>query len=282
MINFTKMHGTENDFILVDCTEQKIEYDYKILSEFLCNRNLSVGADGIIYILESKKADYKMRIFNKDGSEAEMCGNGIRCMAKYIYENKVKKEKIGIETKSGIKQIKINLENNKIKDVSVNMGEIILEPSKIPIFLPYQDDNKEINCIDIKIEDKKFEFYVVSIGNPHSVCFVPDIENIDFKKYASIIENYKYFPRKTNVEFVQIINENNIKVRVWERGVGETSSCGTGACCSAYVAMKKYNLKNKLEVNLKGGKLIVSVNDSNEIILTGPAEITFEGIIKSM
>lgn len=282
MISFTKMHGTQNDFIVIDCTKNYFEYDYKILSEFLCNRNLSIGADGVIYLLKSEKAKYKMRIFNKDGSEAEMCGNGIRCIAKYIYEKKEKKEKFCIETKAGIRQIGINLENNKVKDVSVNMGKIILEPSKIPVFLPFKNDSKTINCVNIKIEEKEFEFYVVSIGNPHAVCFVSNTDDIDVKKYGSIIENHKYFPQKTNVEFVEIIEKNNIKVRVWERGVGETSSCGTGASCSAYVAIKKFNLKDNINVNLKGGNLKVYLNEEDEVILTGTAEIAFEGNINNI
>lgn len=279
MILFNKMQGTENDFIVINCINQQFGYSHNILSKFLCNRNLGVGADGVILIFNSSIADYKMRIFNKDGTEAGMCGNGIRCVAKYIYENIEKREKLKIETNSGIKQLYINLENNKIKSISVNIGKAILETEKIPVYLPYNNFKEDISSININIDGNSFKFYFISVGNPHAVCFVDNINKIDVKKYGKIVENYKYFPNKINVEFVQVIDNENIKVRVWERGVGETLSCGTGASSAAFVAIKQLKLKNDLNVELKGGKLKVHINENEDIILTGPAETVFEGKI---
>ncbi len=279
MIFFTKMHGTGNDFILINCLKQKFNYSYSVFSKFLCNRNIGVGADGIIYIYSSKIADYKIRIFNSDGTEAEMCGNGIRCVGKYIYENIEQKEKLKIETNAGIKNLSLLIQNNKVKNVSVELGKIILEPNRIPVYLPKELIKKDINNVKIKIDKEEFKLYLVSIGNPHAVCFVENINSIDIKKYGSIIENYKYFPNKTNVEFVQIIDKKSIAIRVWERGVGETNSCGTGSACSSYVAIKKYNLDNNLTVQLKGGKLQIFVDKENDIVLTGPAENVFKGEI---
>ena len=279
MIFFNKMHGTANDFIIINCINQQFRYSYNILTKFLCNRNLGVGADGVIFIFGSVSADYKMRIFNQDGTEALMCGNGIRCVAKYIYENIEKKEYLNIETGSGIKKIYINIENDKVKNVSVNIGKPILEKNKIPVYLPYINSKEKINNMKIKLDEKEFKFFFISVGNPHAICFVEDINKIDVKKYGYIVENYKFFPNKTNVEFVQIVDENNIKVRVWERGVGETLSCGTGASSSAYIAIKHLNLNNNLNVELKGGNLRVHIDENEDIILTGPAENVFEGKI---
>lgn len=279
MIFFNKMHGTANDFILIDCIKQQFRYSYNILAKFLCDRNLGIGADGVIFIFKSTMADYKMRIFNQDGTEASMCGNGIRCMSKYIYENIEKKECLNIETISGIKKVYINIENNKIKNISVNIGKVILEKNKIPVYLPYNKANEKINNLKINLDGREFKFFFVSVGNPHAICFVEDVNKVDVKKYGYIVENYKFFPNRTNVEFVQVIDEKNIKVRVWERGVGETLSCGTGASSSAYIAIKHLKLNNNLNVELKGGNLNIHIDENDDIILTGPAENVFEGKI---
>lgn len=278
MIFFNKMQGTGNDFIIIDCIKQQFRYSYNILAKFLCNRNFGIGADGVIFIFKSNVAEYKMRIFNQDGTEASMCGNGIRCMVKYIYENIEKKDYFNIETNSGIKKVYISLENNKVKNISVDIGKAILENNKIPVYLPY-DNQEKISNIKIKLDEREFKFFFISVGNPHAICFVEDVNKINIKKYGYIVENYKYFPNKTNVEFAQVIDENNIKVRVWERGVGETLSCGTGASCSAYIAIKHLHLNNNLNVELKGGVLKIHIDKNNNITLTGPAENVFEGKI---
>ncbi len=271
MFSFTKMQATGNDFVIINYLENKLEYSYKLLAEFICDRHYGVGADGILIIEQSKIADFKMKIFNKDGSEAEMCGNGIRCFAKYVYEKRLTdKEEFTIETLAGVKNVKLQIEGQTVVSVEVHMGEPIFELEKIPVI--YLENN-----YSGKIYIENIEIYPVSIGNPHAVCFVDNIDKINIEKYGKLIEDYKYFPNKTNVEFVQIIDDEHIKVRVWERGVGETLSCGTGACAAAVISNKYKSTKSELTVDLLGGKLKISYNDI--IKLKGTAEIVFEGSI---
>ena len=266
MFSFCKMQSLGNDFLVVDCIENKLKESLPVLTEFLCDRHFGVGADGVILIYESKTADLKMRIFNQDGSEAEMCGNGILCFAKYVFEKKLTcKTEFSIETLAGIKNVKLVIEKGKVISVKVNMGET--ETSYFKYI--------------IEVEDKQYQVYPISIGNPHAVCFVKNIDEFDVKKIGPIFENYKYFPNKTNVEFVEIVDRKNIKVRVWERGVGETNSCGTGACASSMVAINEKFTDSEVDVELKGGKLNVKYNKKENIVeLMGPAEIVFEGEIE--
>ncbi len=272
MFSFSKMQATGNDFIIINYLENKLEYSYKLLAEFLCDRHFGVGSDGILIVEKSDVSDFKMRIFNKDGSEAEMCGNGIRCFAKYVYEKKItNKKEFNIETLAGIKNIKLDVEGDTVTKVEVDMGEPILDIDKIPV--TYLENQYEGN---LYIEGIKT--YPVSIGNPHSVCFVDDVDKINIEKYGSLIEDYKYFPNKTNVEFVQIIDKLNIKVRVWERGVGETFSCGTGACAASVISKKYKSTNNVLNVDLLGGKLKTVYDDTIKLI--GSAEFIFEGKIE--
>ncbi len=268
MFSFCKMQGTGNDFVMIDCMENQFEYSLPILANYLCDRHYGVGADGIILMDKSDKADFKMRIFNHDGTEAEMCGNGIRCVAKYVFEkNKIDKTEFSIETLAGIKKIKLELENKKVIAITVNMGE------------PEWDNLKYI----IEIDEKQYQVYPISMGNPHAVCFVKNVDEFEVEKIGSILEHYKYFPKQTNVEFVQILDKKNIKVRVWERGVGETNSCGTGACASCMIAMNEKFTDNDVMVELKGGKLQVCYDKvENMVSLKGPAELVFEGNIEIM
>lgn len=270
MFFFSKMQATGNDFIVVNLLENNFNYSLKVLSKFLCDRHFGVGADGVIFMDRSIKADFKMRIFNNDGSEAEMCGNGIRCLGKYIYEKGlIEKEVIKIETLAGIKKLDLQVEGNTVVNVKVNMEKPVFDFDKIPVF--NKNRNKSI-LID------KIEVYPVSFGNPHAICFVNDLNLLEIEKYGKLIENSKYFPYKTNVEFVKIENSSKIKVRVWERGVGETLSCGTGACAAAVISkMYKYT-NDELIVDLKGGFL--KVNIKNEIELSGKSEFVFDGKIK--
>lgn len=273
MFFFTKMQATGNDFIVLDYIENKLEYSYKLLAEFMCNRHFGIGADGILIVEKSNKADFKMRIFNKDGSEAEMCGNGIRCFAKYVYEKGlIHKSNFKIETLAGIKSINLNVEGNTVVYITVNMGKPEFDFSKIPV-INLQEQNKE------KIYIEGYEFFPVSIGNPHVVCFTENINEINIEKVGRKIENYKFFPNKTNVEFVQIVSEKQIKVRVWERGVGETLACGTGASAASVISNKYKSTGSKLNVDLLGGKLEIEYKNE-EIKLTGPSEIVFEGKIE--
>ena len=270
IIEFTKMHGLGNDYIYIDRTNSKNnilrERDLPRVARYLSNRHFGIGGDGIILVEKSNIADFKMRIFNSDGSEAEMCGNGIRCFGKYVYEKGlIEKENINIETLAGIKKVKLIKNNdNKIEKIEVNMG--------IP---------KIYRKIDLKILDKNLKIIPISMGNPHAVIFVDNIEKIDIDKYGPAIENNKYFPRKTNVEFVEILDRNLVKMRVWERGAKETYACGTGAC-AAVVAGNVNNLnKKQVKVLLKGGELEISWNkETKEIYMTGIATKVFEGKIR--
>lgn len=272
MFFFSKMQAIGNDFIIINLLNQEIQYSFKLLSEFLCNRHYGIGADGVIFIDKSEKSDFKMRIFNKDGSEAEMCGNGIRCFAKYVYEKKlIKKDEFNIETLAGEKKVYLDIEGETVVSIKINMGKPVWNFNKIPV--NYITDNEE-NGINIG----EFVGYPVSVGNPHLVIFVENLDDLDIKKYGSIFEDYKYFPNKINIEFAKIISKNHIKIRVWERGVGETLGCGTGACASACVFYRKKSTdtsNSEVTVDLLGGKL--KINCLENIIMKGPAEFVFEG-----
>ena len=269
MLFFSKMQATGNDFLLINYLDNKFQYSFKLLTQYLCDRHYGVGADGLLIIDKSEKANFMMRIFNQDGTEAEMCGNGIRCFAKYLYEKKmIDKDVFTIETKSGIKEVYLEIEGDTVVSVEVDMGEPILDFEKIPVFF----DNTN------KMEIEGLVVYPISMGNPHCVCIVDNLEKFDVKKYGSLIERYKYFPNKTNVEFVEIIDSQKIKLRVWERGVGETKSCGTGACASAVISNMYYSTDNEIFVELLGGNMKVRYNNQR-VFLKGNAEFIFEGNI---
>lgn len=281
MINFTKMQGLGNDFICTEFENAK-QYNLKIFSKFVCDRHFGIGADGLILFGKSKTADFKMRIFNNDGTEAEMCGNGIRCLAKHLYEKEyTDKQEMTIETLAGIKTVKLIVENNKIMTVRINMGKPQTVVGKLPIYLPQSNYNMNNMCkVMFRVSDKELEGIFLSVGNPHTVIKVRNVKEIPITKYGKIIENYKFFPQKTNVEFVEIIDEKNIKVRVWERGVGETLACGTGAVASVYALYKEKEISNDVKVDLDGGSLRIYINSQNEeAFLEGPAINVFEGEI---
>ena len=280
MILFSKMQGTGNDFVVINCINQYFNYNLGNLSNFLCNRNFGVGADGVIYLFKSDIADFKMRIFNKDGTEAEMCGNGIRVLGKFLYEKTLTtKTDLKVETLAGVKYIKLTTENKIVISVRVKMGMPNFEAQKIPVHLPKEELSKKYHTISIEVENENYKFDLISMGNPHSVCFVKDLSKIDLDKIGPIVENYKYFPNKTNVEFVQIIDKDNLKVRVWERGVGKTISCGTGACAASVCAIKKELVNNNVTVQLDGGRLHINYDEADGVELLGGAEFCFEGRI---
>jgi len=281
-MKFTKMQALGNDFVCIK-GDDAYRYNLKIFSKYICDRHYGIGADGLILILKSSVADVKMRIFNKDGSEAGMCGNGIRCLGKYIYEKGIiSKKEAKIETSVGIKNIEYILENKKVLEMRVNMGKPILDANKIPIYTPYIErkvENNEINKLQFKIKDKEYIGSCLSVGNPHTVVEVDDLDNINIEKVGSIIENYKYYPNKTNVEFVKVINNKLIKVKVWERGVGRTLSCGTGACASFVACFLNKKVERSVRVNLEGGYLDLELDDKEDIILKGDANFVYEGSI---
>ena len=275
MIKFTKMHGTGNDYIYIDDRKEIIKNPSKLAIN-MSNRNFGVGSDGLILILKSTEADFKMRMFNSDGSEAEMCGNGIRCFAKYVYDhNLTKKKELSIETGGGIKDLKLKLKNNLVDSVTVNMGEPILQRERIPMLgKTGMVINESIHLPD----GITFKITSVSMGNPHAVIFVEDVENFPVSKYGPMIENSDLFPQKTNVEFVQIINQHEVIQRTWERGSGETLSCGTGASAVTVAGVLTKETERRITVNLRGGELKIEWNDKdNCIYMTGPAVEIFKG-----
>ena len=276
-MKFSKMHGLGNDYIFINCTKgyEKIENPEE-LSKKLTNPHFGIGGDGIILICDSNIADFKMRIFNKDGSESEICGNGIRCVGKYVYDFCLtKKEEITIETLAGIKNLKLNIDKGKVTSVKVDMGEPILEPNKIPIIC---DNDK--NKVELNLFGDIFIFHCVSMGNPHAITLINDIEKFDVVKYGKIVESDKHFPNKTNVEFVQVLDKNTIKMRVYERGSGETLACGSGACASVVSCVINGLTERNVRVNLLGGYLNIEYNENNNhVYMTGPAVLVFNGEI---
>ena len=277
MIKFTKMHGLGNDYVYMDAIHQNIENESN-LAQFVSNRNFGIGSDGLILICESKVADFRMKMFNQDGSQAEMCGNGIRCVGKFVYDKGLtNKTTITIETLAGIKTLNLNVKEGKVQTVRVDMGEPILKAENIPVI----SEKSPVKNLKIRSEDREFEFTCVSMGNPHAITVIKNVKDFDVEKYGKPIEINEVFPKKTNVEFAEIIDDTHIKMRVWERGTGETLACGTGACATA-VACNLNELTNKnVYIELLGGVLEIEWNqDNNHIYMTGPAVTVFEGVLE--
>jgi len=274
-IKFWKMHGLGNDYVIIDNRDGKLNgKNLGKIAERICRRRFSVGADGLLLLCDSSVADVKMRIFNADGSEAEMCGNGIRCLAKYCFENNItSKKEMRIETLAGVKTVWLNVEDETVRSVTVDMGSPIFERQRIPMI-------GEGRCIDeeLEIEGEKFRITCLSIGNPHCVIFVDHVEDFPIEKFGPKIENHPIFPKRTNVEFVQVTRNDEMKIRVWERGVGETLACGTGACAAVVAANSLGKIGNECTVHLLGGDLKIQYKN-DKILMTGAAEKSFEGII---
>jgi diaminopimelate epimerase len=283
-INFAKMHGLGNDFILIDCRHVELN-NLSELSKKLCNRRFGVGADQMLLLFDSIHADFMMRIFNADGSEVEMCGNGIRCLAKYIWDRNLSGKKIlHIETLAGI-----IMPEKTGEMVKVDMGEPIFEPEKIPIRIT-EESNPPLPPFDkggcggiidypLQIEDREFRVTCVSMGNPHSVIFVENLSHFPVTYYGPKVENQPLFPKKTNVEFIEVLNPTEIKMRVWERGSGETMACGTGASAAAVASSMKGLTEKNVIIHLLGGDLFIEWAGDNHVYMTGPAEEVFEGSI---
>jgi len=280
-ISFVKMHGLGNDFILIDCLNKSLGDSsfLSYLTKKLCDRNFGIGADGLILILPSSKADLRMRIFNFDGSEAQMCGNGIRCFAKYAYENKlISKNKFGVETLAGIitpELIFQDLKNKKVFRIKVNMGTPKLRRREIPM---NGEDIPKVVDETLKINpEQTFKITCVSMGNPHCITFVDDVQSIPVDEIGPKIENHSLFPEKTNVEFIQVVNRKEINFRVWERGVGETLACGTGACAALVAAVLNKKTDREATIHLSGGDLDIQLANDGNIYMTGPAKLVFKG-----
>ncbi len=266
-MEFEKWQGLGNDFIMIDGRKFEIEPPEKI--KFLCDRNFGIGADGVIYILDSDKADVRMRIFNADGSEAEMCGNGIRCFAKYLDGKGEYSDGMKIETGAGILSVKKSGEN-----VTVDMGEPILEADKIPVA---GFGKKNVVGEDISVDGKTYKMTCVSMGNPHCIIFVDDLDAVKLEQIGRKFETHEKFPRKTNTEFVQVTGKDEVRMRVWERGSGITLACGTGACATAVAANLNKLCSKNVTVNLDGGSLQIEWRENNRIYMTGAATKVFSG-----
>jgi len=264
-MDFVKMHGLGNDFICLDHFLFPPAMDYPEIARHLCHRQFGIGADGLIAILPSDIADARMRIFNPDGSEPEMCGNGIRCFARYVYDTGyIQKDSMTVETLAGILTINLEIENRQVKAVTVRMGEPILDPKLI---LEEQ----------IEICGRKLSFTSVSMGNPHCVIFVEDLGRLEFELLGPAIEKHSRFPQKTNVEFVRVDNLQELTMKVWERGAGSTLACGTGACASVVAAVLGGRVERKVLVHLPGGDLRIEWGRDNQIYMTGPSTYVFSG-----
>jgi len=271
-VKFWKMHGLGNDYVVVDNRDGKIaEAELAALARRLCERRFSVGADGLLLASASTVADVKMRIFNADGSEAEMCGNGIRCFSKYCYESGVaRKTELAVETLAGVKQAWLNVENGEVAAVRVDMGKPELERSRIQMV-------GEGTCIneDLQVNGERYKVTCLSVGNPHCVIFVDGVDDFPVETVGPKIENHRLFPKRTNVEFAQVLNSAELKVRVWERGCGETLACGTGASASVVAGSLLGKVAGKVTVHVLGGDLQVEYAD--HVFLSGPAVKVFEG-----
>jgi diaminopimelate epimerase len=273
-MKFWKMHGLGNDYVVIDNRDEKIsDAEAAELALKLCKRRFSVGADGTLFVSNSAVADVKMRIFNADGSEAEMCGNGIRCFAKYCYENNItRKSELIVETLAGNKRTWLTVEDGLVQSVMVDMGVPVLERSKIPMV-------GQGTCVneDLQVNGDGYKVTCLSVGNPHCVIFVDAVDDFPVQRVGQKIENHRFFPKRTNVEFAQVLSENEVKVRVWERGCGETLACGTGACATVVAGNLLKKLGGKVRVHLLGGDLTVEY--AERLLLNGPAEKVFEGTL---
>lgn len=275
-MKFTKMQGIGNDYVYVDCLHEQLEHPSEI-SKVISDRHFGIGADGLILIRPSDEADFMMDMYNADGSRGRMCGNGIRCVGKYVYDNGLTtKEHIAIETLSGIKQLDLETEGGSVSRVRVNMGAPILNPADIPV------DIEGTSVIDYPVIIKGDEYRItcVSMGNPHAVVFVDDTTTLELKYIGPSFENYLLFPNKINTEFIKVDDRGHITMRVWERGSGETMACGTGACAAVTAAVINGYTDRRVTVKLLGGELLIEWNaEDNCIYMTGAAVTVFKGEI---
>ena len=275
MIKFTKMQGTGNDYVYINCFNEKIEQPEELVSK-ICDRHKGIGSDGLVLIMPSETCDFRMRMFNSDGSESPMCGNASRCVGKYVYDNRLThKTRISLETKAGVKYLQLFVDaDDKVEKVCVDMGEPILKASSIPVDLT---EEQILNYI-VDFTPEQYAITCVSMGNPHTVIFTKDIETLSLENIGKKIEYFRLFPERTNVEFVEIIAPNKAIVRVWERGTGETQACGTGACAVLVAGVLTGQLERNATIALPGGDLEIawSTND-NHVYMTGDAVTVFDG-----
>lgn len=278
-MKFTKMNGIGNDYVYVNCFQETIENPSEVAVK-ISNRNFAVGSDGLIMIRPSEVADFEMEMYNADGSRGEMCGNGIRCVGKYVYDyGLTDKTNISVETLAGIKYLTLLVEDGKVKLVKVDMGSPELIPDNIPILA----DGDLVMDEPILVDGTEYRMTGVSMGNPHAVVFVDDVKRLELEKIGPKFEHHARFPRRINTEFVRVIDRNTVEMRVWERGSGETLACGTGACAVAVACILNGLTQHQVTVKLLGGDLLIEWDrTANKVYMTGPAEVSFEGEIKGL
>lgn len=276
-MKFTKMQGIGNDYVYVNCFEETVA-DPERVSEIISDRHFGIGADGLVLIMPSDKADFRMRMFNADGSEGNMCGNATRCIGKFVYDNHLTdKTNITLETRSGIKKLTLYPENGKVKTVLVDMGKAVLKPADIPMNV---SGDTFINK-PITVDGKEVFITAISMGNPHAVTYVDDVDSLELEKIGPSFENHPLFPERVNTEFIKILDESTMQMRVWERGSGETWACGTGACAAtaASVLNGYFPHDKEITVKLRGGDLFITYKSDGTVLMRGPAETVFTGEI---
>lgn len=275
-MKFTKMHGLGNDYVYVNCFEEKID-NPPAVARFVSDRHFGIGSDGLIMINPSKTADFEMEMYNADGSRGEMCGNGIRCVAKYVYDyGLTDKTQISVETLGGIKYLDLTVEDGKVSLVKVDMGKPELEAELIPII----SEREQVIDEPIEVDGKEYHMTGVSMGNPHTVIYVDDVKGLDLEKIGPKFENHERFPKRINTEFVHCIDRQTVEMRVWERGSGETLACGTGACAVAVSSILNNLTDTQVTVKLLGGDLQIEWDrEKDRVFMTGPATVVFDGVI---
>lgn len=279
-MKFTKMHGCGNDYIYVDGAKEQIMQEKKPeIVKRLSDRHFGIGGDGVIFINPSQEADFEMEMYNMDGSRAEMCGNGIRCVAKFVYDKGLTdKTSISIISCGKIKYLDLFIEDGKVSTVKVNMGTPILRAADIPVISDETFDKEEIIAEPITVGDKEYKMTCVSMGNPHAVIFMDEVSSLPLEKIGPLFENHTRFPNRINTEFVKVLDEETVEMRVWERGTGETLACGTGACATVVACILNGLTKEQVTVKLLGGNLQIQWDrESNLVYMTGPAATVFEG-----
>ena len=275
-MKFTKMHGLGNDYVYVNCFEEKID-NPPAVARFVSDRHFGIGSDGLIMINPSKTADFEMEMYNADGSRGEMCGNGIRCVAKYVYDyGLTDKTQISVETLGGIKYLDLTVEDGEVSLVKVDMGKPELEADLIPII----SEREQVIDEPIEVDGKEYHMTGVSMGNPHAVIYVDDVKGLDLEKIGPKFENHERFPKRINTEFVHCIDRQTVEMRVWERGSGETLACGTGACAVAVSSILNNLTDTRVTVKLLGGDLQIEWDrEKDRVFMTGPATVVFDGVI---
>ena len=274
-MKFTKMQGLGNDYVYVNCFEEKID-NPSALAVTISDRHFGVGSDGLIMINPSEVADCEMEMYNADGSRGEMCGNGIRCVGKYVYDyGLTDKTEISVETLAGIKYLKLFVENGKVAKVTVDMGSPILTPAEIPVVA----DGERVVDEPILVDGEEYRMTCVSMGNPHAIVYVDDVQGLEIEKIGPKFENHERFPNRVNTEFVKVLDRHTVEMRVWERGSGETLACGTGACATAVACILNGLTEDEVTVKLLGGDLQIQWDkEKNTIFMTGPATVVFDGV----